>query len=196
MPEHTELTWLLTSVTALGELNRMHQFRDKSAAQRELVVGRAALLPGAAGRRRARLPRGRGAGGRGPARAPGADARRRASASTRASARCSWCPRQRIPEVGARSWTCRTRRARCRPPAAREQGTVYVLDDPDDDRARSSSARSPTRAARSCARRDKPGVTNLIEILAAARGVDARGDRARVRGLRLRRLQGRGRRTR
>src|SRR5207249_9805441 len=35
--EHTELCWLLCSVTALGELNRMHQFRDKSIAQRELV---------------------------------------------------------------------------------------------------------------------------------------------------------------
>src|SRR4051794_22537393 len=35
--EHTELTWLLSSVIPLGELNRMHQFRDKSAAQRELV---------------------------------------------------------------------------------------------------------------------------------------------------------------
>ena len=35
--EHTELTWLLSSVTAGGELNRMHQFRDKSAAQREMV---------------------------------------------------------------------------------------------------------------------------------------------------------------
>src|ERR687889_1808475 len=35
--EHTELCWLLGSVTPLGELNRMHQFRDKSLAQRELV---------------------------------------------------------------------------------------------------------------------------------------------------------------
>src|SRR3954465_1779504 len=37
VPEHTELTWLLSSLTAVGELNRMHQFRDKSASQRELV---------------------------------------------------------------------------------------------------------------------------------------------------------------
>src|SRR5690349_17313211 len=37
VPEHTELTWLLSSVTAVGELNRMHQFRDKSVAQRELI---------------------------------------------------------------------------------------------------------------------------------------------------------------
>ena len=35
--EHAELCWLLSSVTAIGELNRMHQFRDKSLAQRELV---------------------------------------------------------------------------------------------------------------------------------------------------------------
>src|SRR3954468_24014886 len=35
--EHAELTWLLTSVTSVGELNRMHQFRDKSVGQRELV---------------------------------------------------------------------------------------------------------------------------------------------------------------
>src|SRR3954462_7581565 len=35
--EHTELSWLLSAVTPVGELQRMHQFRDKSAAQRELV---------------------------------------------------------------------------------------------------------------------------------------------------------------
>src|SRR4051794_28436731 len=35
--EHTELCWLLTSVTAHGELNRMTQFKDKSSKQRELV---------------------------------------------------------------------------------------------------------------------------------------------------------------
>src|SRR4051795_10217231 len=43
--EHTELTWLLSSVTALGELNRMHQFRDKSAAQRELVASGLLFYP-------------------------------------------------------------------------------------------------------------------------------------------------------
>ena len=43
--EHSELCWLLTSVTALGELNRMHQFRDKSATQRELVSAGLLLYP-------------------------------------------------------------------------------------------------------------------------------------------------------
>src|SRR4249920_311902 len=35
--EHTELTWLLSAVTAHGDLNRMTQFKDKSARQKELV---------------------------------------------------------------------------------------------------------------------------------------------------------------
>ena len=37
MVEHSELAWLLGSVTAYGDLQRMTQFKEKSAAQRELV---------------------------------------------------------------------------------------------------------------------------------------------------------------
>src|SRR6202046_876363 len=35
--EHSELCWLLSSVTSFGELNRMTQFKDKAGAQRDLV---------------------------------------------------------------------------------------------------------------------------------------------------------------
>src|SRR4029453_2911311 len=35
--EHSELLWMLSGITELGRLNRMHQFRDKSVAQRSLV---------------------------------------------------------------------------------------------------------------------------------------------------------------
>src|ERR671911_811082 len=35
--EHTELCWLLSAVTAWGDLNRMHQFKEKSDQQRELA---------------------------------------------------------------------------------------------------------------------------------------------------------------
>src|SRR5262245_8385763 len=35
--EHTELTWYLTALTSHGDLNRMTQFKDKSAKARELV---------------------------------------------------------------------------------------------------------------------------------------------------------------
>src|SRR5437764_8172855 len=43
--EHPELTWLLAAVTAWGELNRMTQFKDKSARQRELVSAGLFLYP-------------------------------------------------------------------------------------------------------------------------------------------------------
>src|SRR5215471_4227136 len=35
--EHTELTWLLSSCTSFGELNRMTQFKEKAGSQRDLV---------------------------------------------------------------------------------------------------------------------------------------------------------------
>src|SRR5262249_24695820 len=33
VPEHTELGWVLTNVTGFGDLERMTQFKDKSASQ-------------------------------------------------------------------------------------------------------------------------------------------------------------------
>lgn len=38
VPEHTELCWLLTCVTPLGELSRMTQFKEKSERERENVT--------------------------------------------------------------------------------------------------------------------------------------------------------------
>src|ERR687890_529640 len=43
--EHSELSWLLSSVTAHGDLNRMTQFKDKSAKQRELVSAGPFVFP-------------------------------------------------------------------------------------------------------------------------------------------------------
>jgi tryptophanyl-tRNA synthetase len=39
VPEHAELTWILTCVTPLGNLNRMTQFKDKSAKQKSVLSG-------------------------------------------------------------------------------------------------------------------------------------------------------------
>ena len=38
VPEHSELNWLLSSVTSFGELSRMTQFKDKAGDQRDLVT--------------------------------------------------------------------------------------------------------------------------------------------------------------
>ncbi len=39
VPEHTELAWVLTTVTPLGELERMTQFKDKSQRQESILAG-------------------------------------------------------------------------------------------------------------------------------------------------------------
>ena len=37
VPEHTELSWVLTNVTGFGDLERMTQFKDKAASQPDNV---------------------------------------------------------------------------------------------------------------------------------------------------------------
>ena len=39
VPEHTELAWVFTTVTPVGELERMTQFKDKSRRQESILAG-------------------------------------------------------------------------------------------------------------------------------------------------------------
>src|SRR5258708_2351252 len=116
--EHTELTWLLSSVTELGRLQRMHQFRDKSGAQRELVSAgllpyplphapHPLPLPALPARRAAdgRAPRGegwRGAGAQPDPRELRRAAARRFNARFGGGEDVLVVPEHRIPQVGAR----------------------------------------------------------------------------------------------
>ena len=43
--EHSELCWLLCASTAYGDLQRMHQFKDKSAREQEIVRASLFLYP-------------------------------------------------------------------------------------------------------------------------------------------------------
>jgi tryptophanyl-tRNA synthetase len=168
VPQHTELTWLLSSVTAVGELNRMHQFRDKSMAQRELVsaallfypvlmaadvlVYRAHEVPvGEDQREHVELMR---------------DVARRFNA--RFGEGILVVPEQRIPEVGARIMDLQEPANKMSTTGGTPEGTVLVLDEPATiekkiKRAVTDSGSDIVRAP------DKPGVTNLIDILAVAR---------------------------
>jgi tryptophanyl-tRNA synthetase len=166
--EHTELTWLLSSVIPLGELNRMHQFRDKSVQQRELVRSGLLFYPvlmaaDVLAYRANEVP-------------VGEDQREHLEimrdAAKRFNARYGETlvvPEARIPEVGARILDLQEPAHKMSTTGRTEQGTVYLLDDPDTirrkfKRAQTDSGREIVRAP------DKPGVTNLIEILAIARG--------------------------
>ena len=168
--EHAELCWLLSSVTAIGELNRMHQFRDKSLAQRELVsagllfypvlqaadvlVYRAHEVPvGEDQREHLELMR---------------DVARRFNA--RFGEEILVVPEHRIPEVGARIMDLQEPSRKMSTTGGTPDGTVLVLDDPPTiekklKRAVTDSGSEIVRGA------DKPGVTNLIDILAVARDV-------------------------
>jgi tryptophanyl-tRNA synthetase len=178
--EHTELTWLLCSVTELGRLQRMHQFRDKSLAQRELVSAGLLLYPvlqaadvlayraeevpvGEDQREHLELMR---------------DVARRFNARFGAGKDVLVVPEHRIPAVGARIMDLQdptskmsTTGASGTAGGAGGQGTVYVLDEPQ---AIEKKLKSAVTDSGSEVRRDpeKPGVSNLIEILAAVRGVD------------------------
>jgi tryptophanyl-tRNA synthetase len=171
--EHTELTWLLCSVTELGRLQRMHQFRDKSLAQRELVSAGLLLYPvlqaadvlayranevpvGEDQREHLELMR---------------DVARRFNARYADGEEVLVVPEHRIPEVGARIMDLQDPTSKMSTTSGSEQGTVYVLDEP---KAIEKKLKSAVTDSGSEVRRgeDKPGIANLIEILAAVRGVD------------------------
>ena len=165
--EHTELTWLLTSVTAVGELNRMHQFRDKSAGQRDLVSAGILFYPvlmaaDVLAYRAEEVP-------------VGEDQREHVElmrdVAERFNARFGEVlavPAVRLPEVGARVRDLQAPERKMSTTGGTEQGTVLVLDEPDV--VRRKFRRAVTDSGTEIVRRpDKPGITNLIEIAAVAR---------------------------
>ena len=182
--EHTELCWLLSSVTALGELNRMHQFRDKSAQQRELVSSGLLFYPvlqaaDVLAYRAAEVP-------------VGEDQREHLELMRDVAARFNArfgddllvVPEHRIPQVGARVRDLQEPERKMSTTGGSEQGTVLVLDEPDV--VRRKFKRAVTDSGSDIVRApDKPGVTNLIEIQAVARGVtpeQVEADMADARG--------------
>jgi tryptophanyl-tRNA synthetase len=167
--EHTELCWLLTTVTAWGDLNRMHQFKEKSEQQRELVSAGLFLYPvlqaaDVLAYRAHEVP-------------VGDDQRQHIELmrdiAERFNARFGdvlVVPEGSYPEVGARLMNLQDPETRMSTTYGSEQGTVYIVDDSDAVRAkvRSAVTDSGTDVRRAP---DKAGITNLIEILAVIRDV-------------------------
>jgi tryptophanyl-tRNA synthetase len=169
VPEHTELTWLLSSVTAYGDLTRMHQFKDKSAGQRELVSAALFSYP---------VLMAADVLAYGAHEVPVGDDQRQhvelmRDIAERFNARFGETlvvPEVRIPEVGARIMDLQFPERKMSTTGGSPQGTVLVLDEPKTvaKKIRSAVTDSGTEVRRGP---DKPGVTNLIEILAVVRGV-------------------------
>jgi tryptophanyl-tRNA synthetase len=162
---HAEAAWLLSAVTSYGQLGRMTQFKDKSD-QREfisaglftypiLMAGDILLYQSAI--------------------VPIGDDQRQHLELTRDIAErfntrfgeTFVVPRAVFPEVGARIMDLQEPTRKMSTTGGTEQGTIRLLDEPDAIRKKLRSA--VTDSGREIRRGgDKPGVSNLIDILAVA----------------------------
>jgi tryptophanyl-tRNA synthetase len=147
----------------------MHQFRDKSVAQRQLISAGLLFYPvlqaaDVLAYRADEVP-------------VGEDQREHLELMRDIARRFNErfgetlvVPEHRIPTVGARVRDLQEPERKMSTTGGSEQGTVYVDDEPDAirrkfKRAVTDSGSDVLRAE------DKPGITNLIEILAVTRGV-------------------------
>jgi tryptophanyl-tRNA synthetase len=167
--EHAYLCWLLTSVAAFGELGRMTQFKEKSEQQKAFVSAGLFLYPvlqaadilayqtdevpvGDDQKQHLELAR---------------------TIAERFNARFGevfTVPSHRIPEVGARILDLQHPENKMSTTGGSEQGTVYILDPPEIVARKFKSA--VTDSGREIVRApDKRGISNLIEIMAVARGI-------------------------
>ena len=179
VPEHPRLSWVLECMTPLGELRRMPQFREKSAAQASFSAGLmtypvlqaadillydADVVPvGEDQRQHLEL------------------ARDIAQRFNQRFGETFVVPEGTYGDVGAKIMDLQDPESRMSTSLSSDLGIVKVLDPPDIIRRKVRSA--VTDSGRDVVRaEDKPGVTNLIEIMAVATGEDADVIEARYDG--------------
>jgi len=168
VPAHAEAAWLLSSVTSLGELRRMTQFKDKSAEQEFvsaglftypvlmagdiLLYGTDIVPVGDDQRQHVELAR---------------DIAERFNGRFGETFRV---PRGFFPEEGARVKNLQEPERLMSTSAGAPQGVVRMIDPPDVVRKKFKTA--VTDSGREVLHRpdEKPGVSNLIEIMAVATG--------------------------
>jgi len=167
VPAHSEGAWLLGSVTSFGELRRMVQFKEKADQQEfvssglftypvlqaaDILLYQTEIVPiGDDQRQHVELAR---------------------DVAERFNARFGetfTVPKAVFAEVGARIMDLQEPENKMATTGGTAQGTVLVLDPPDVIRKKVRSA--VTDSGRDVVRaKDKPGVTNLIEIMSVATG--------------------------
>ena len=165
VPAHTELTWILNCVASVGELRRMTQFKEKSAGQESVSVGLfdypVLMAADILGYDAERVP-------------VGDDQRQHLELARDLALRFNHrfgetlvVPEAAIPAVAARIMDLQTPTAKMSTSADSPQGTIGLLDPPEliTKRVRAAVTDSGTDV-----RFDpdtKPGVSNLLQILAA-----------------------------
>jgi tryptophanyl-tRNA synthetase len=167
--EHTELCWLLCASTAYGDLQRMHQFKDKSAREQQLVRTSLFLYPvlqaaDVLAYKTDEVP-------------VGDDQRQHLELTRDIAERFNATygevlvvPEHRIPDVGARIMDLQDPTTKMSTTYSSENGLIYVDDEPDAIRRKVK--RAQTDSGSEVRRGDgKEGIANLIDIISVARGV-------------------------
>ena len=166
VPEHAELSWILECTAGFGELRRMHQFKDKAEGADFVSAGlftypvlQAAdillydtdVVPvGDDQRQHLELTR---------------------DIAQRFNARYGdvlVVPEHRIPPAGARVMDLQDPTRKMSKSLGEAPGTIWLLDDPDTVRRKVRRAVTDSEPEVRFDRDAKPGVSNLLEILAAA----------------------------
>jgi len=164
---HAEAAWLLSAVTSYGQLGRMTQFKDKGERQSVVTAGLftyPVLMAGDILLYQTDI-------------VPiGDDQRQHLELARDVAERFNTrfgetfvVPRGVYPEVGARIMDLQEPTKKMSTTGGTEQGTIALMDDPDVIRKKFKSA--VTDSGREVRRADdKPGVTNLIDIMSVATG--------------------------
>ncbi|GAA3445520.1 tryptophan--tRNA ligase [Planomonospora venezuelensis] len=168
VPAHTELSYLMESTAHDGEMRRMIQFKEKSAAQEEvrlslltypalmaadILLHRADLVPvGEDQRQHLELTRDL------------------ALRFNRRYGETFVVPEAVHPETAARVMDLAVPTAKMSKSAVSEAGTVYLLDPPADIRRKIMRAVTDSGSGVRHDPAAKPGVSNLLVILAACSG--------------------------
>jgi tryptophanyl-tRNA synthetase len=179
VPAHAEAAWLLGSVTSYGQLGRMTQFKDKSDRHEfissglytypvlmagDILLYQTDIVP------------------------IGDDQRQHLELTRDVAARFNSrfgetfkLPEGVYPEVGARIMDLQDPERKMSTTIGTPQGTLRLLDEPDTIRKKFRAAVTDSGSE---VRRapDKPGVTNLIDILSSLTGEPAEAIETRYEG--------------
>lgn len=162
VPQHTELAWILGTITSTGQLNRMTQFKDKAdragsnlglysypvLMAADILLFRADAVP------------------------VGEDQKQHLELTRDLVERFNHrfgdefpMPEPIIPDKGARVMSLQDPTAKMSKSEPDESSRILILDDPDTIRQRLKGAVTDSETEVRYDRAEKPGVSNLIEIM-------------------------------
>jgi tryptophanyl-tRNA synthetase len=165
---HAEAAWLLSAVASYGQLGRMTQFKEKGERQEFVSAGLftyPVLMAGDILLYQTDL-------------VPiGDDQRQHLELARDVAERFNYrfgetfrVPEGQYPEIGGRIMDLQEPTNKMSTTLSSEQGAVYIVDSPDAIRKKFKSAVTDSEREVRYAPEEKPGVSNLLEIMSVATG--------------------------